>query len=181
MRGKTCGINGGRGDQQLEVITARPLEQTFEITEQKVDIEAAFVRFIDDDRVVLPQQRIGLGFGKQDAVGHQLDLRAARNLLVEADLVADILAKWRAEFFSDSPRDTGGRQAARLGVTDQAAHAASSRDAQLGKLGGFARAGLTADDDHRMRRDRRGDFVAPGRNRQGFRKQQLHRQIIMLR
>jgi hypothetical protein len=32
-----------------------------------------------------------------------------------------------------------------------------------------------------MRRDRRGDFVAPGRNRQGFRKQQLHRQIIMLR
>ena len=139
------------------------------------------MRLIDNDRVVLPQQRIGLGFGKQDAVGHQLDLRAARHLLVEADLEADILAKRRAEFFSDSSRDAGRGKTTRLGVTDQAAHAAPGRDAQLGKLCGFARAGLTADDDHRMSRDRRGDFVAPGRNRQGFRKQQLHWQIILPR
>ena len=77
MRGKARRIDGGRCDHQLEVIAARPLKQAFEIAEQKINIEAAFVRLIDDHRVVLTQQRIGLGLGQQDAVGHQLDFRAA--------------------------------------------------------------------------------------------------------
>ena len=64
-------IDGRRGDDHLEI---RALRQQFaQVAENKVDIEAALVRFIDDQRVVLHQQAVLLNFRQQDTVGHQLD------------------------------------------------------------------------------------------------------------
>ena len=60
-----------RGDDQLEVGPLR--QQPLEVAEQEVDVEAALVRLVDDDRVVLPQLPVALQLGEQDAVGHQLD------------------------------------------------------------------------------------------------------------
>jgi hypothetical protein len=48
--GEALGVDGGRGDDQLQI---RPLrQQLFQVAEQEVDVEAAFVRLVDDDRVV---------------------------------------------------------------------------------------------------------------------------------
>jgi hypothetical protein len=69
--GKTVGVDGGRGDDDLEVGPAR--QDLAQVAQQKVDVQAAFVRLVDDDGVVGLQQRVGLGFGQQNAVGHELD------------------------------------------------------------------------------------------------------------
>ena len=48
-------------------------QQPAEVAEQEVDVQAALVRLVDDDRVVLAQLPVALELGEQDAVGHQLD------------------------------------------------------------------------------------------------------------
>ena len=90
MAGKPLGVDRGRGNDDLQI---RPLrQQLLEIAEQKIDIEAALMRLVDDDCVVCPQQRIALRFRQQNAVGHQLDRGAGRQCIVETDLVAHMLA-----------------------------------------------------------------------------------------
>ena len=49
-------------------------QQPLQVAEQEIDVEAALVRLVDDDRVVRAQKRIALRLGQQDAVGHQLDV-----------------------------------------------------------------------------------------------------------
>ncbi|MFQ6313692.1 hypothetical protein [Lysobacter capsici] len=66
MRGETLGVDGRRGDDDLQV--AALLQQLLEIAQQEVDVEAAFVRLVDQDRVVGRQPAVGLDFGQQDAV-----------------------------------------------------------------------------------------------------------------
>src|SRR5690606_17460010 len=57
--GKTLQVDGRRGDDDLEV---RPLRQNgLQIAEQKVDIQAALVRLIDDQRVISRQVAVILG------------------------------------------------------------------------------------------------------------------------
>jgi hypothetical protein len=50
MLRKALGVDGRRGDDDLQVGPAR--QQLLEIAEQKVDVQAALVRLVDDDRVV---------------------------------------------------------------------------------------------------------------------------------
>ena len=67
-------INGCRGDDHLQI---RPLGQDgLEVTQQEIDIEAALVRLVDDQGVIAGEVTVILGFGQQNAVGHQLDQRA---------------------------------------------------------------------------------------------------------
>ncbi len=91
MAREAIGVDGGRGDDDLQIGTLR--QQLLQVAEQEVDIEAALVRFVDDDRVVLPEQRIGLRLGQQYAVGHQLDPRALAQGVREAHLEADVFAQ----------------------------------------------------------------------------------------
>ena len=86
MRGETLRIDRGGGDDELEI--SAPGQQLLEIAEQEIDIEAALVRFIDNDRIVCQQLRIALGFCQQDAVGHELDVRIRTHLIGKAHLVA---------------------------------------------------------------------------------------------
>jgi len=44
------GVDGRRRDDDLQVRTAR--QQLLQVTEQEVDVQTAFVRFVDDDGVV---------------------------------------------------------------------------------------------------------------------------------
>ncbi len=155
-------VDGRRGHDQLQV---RPLRQDLaQVAEQEIDVEAAFVRLVDDQRVIRPQQRIGLRLGQQDAVGHQLDRGARREIVGKTYLVADHLAERRTEFLGDPA--AGGRrgQPARLGMADQAAAAraepAAERETDLRQLGGLARAGLAADDHHLVPGDRARDLLA---------------------
>ena len=87
MRGKPVGVDGGRGHDDLQVGPA--WQDLAQVTEQEVDVQAAFVRLVDDQRVVLAQQRVGLRFGQQDAVGHQLDTGTGAQPVLKAHLESD--------------------------------------------------------------------------------------------
>ncbi len=65
---KTFRVDGGRSNDHLQIRTTR--QQLPQIAQQEVDVQAALVRFIDDDGVVLHQQTVLLNFGQQDPVGH---------------------------------------------------------------------------------------------------------------
>ena len=73
---EALGVDRRRRDDHLQV---RPLRQDpGEVAEQEVDVEAALVRLVDDDRVVAAQQPVVLGLGQQQAVGHEPDQACPR-------------------------------------------------------------------------------------------------------
>ncbi len=146
VRGEARGVDGGRGDDDLEIGALG--RQALQVPEQEIDVQAALVRLVDDQRVVGAQPRIALRLGQQNAVGHELDQAVLAHLLGEAHLEADHLANARAQLLGHAPRHRARRQPARLGAADQARRATAGRQAQLGQLGGLARAGLTGDDHH---------------------------------
>ncbi|MPM26547.1 hypothetical protein SDC9_73051 [bioreactor metagenome] len=121
--GKAVRIDGGRGDHHLQI---GPLGQNLlDVAQQKVDVQAALVRLVDDQRVVGLEQRIGLRLGQQNAVGHQLDGRALLQRVLKPHLVAHHLAQRRLELLGNPLGDRRGRNPARLRVADQmAAHVA---------------------------------------------------------
>ena len=61
--------------------------------EQKIEIEVALVRFVENQRVVAREPGIALELAQQHAVGHQLDQRARAGAIDEPDLVADQVAE----------------------------------------------------------------------------------------
>ncbi len=107
VRGEARGVDRCRGDDQLEVAPTH--EQALQITQEEVDIQAALVRFVENDRVVRVEPGIGLCLGEQDAVGHELDQRAFADLIGEAHLEADEIA----EFACRVPRRRGARHCVR--------------------------------------------------------------------
>ena len=160
MAREAFGVDGGRGDDDLQV--RPPRQQLLQVAQQEIDVEAALVRLVDDDGVVATQQRVALRLGQQDAVGHQLDGRVGAGAVIEAHLVADHLAHRRVQFLGDALGHRSRGQAARLGVADHLAAAASQFQADLGQLRGLARAGLAADDHDLMGRDGARDLLPPG-------------------
>ncbi len=95
-------------------------------------------------------QRIPLGFGQQDAVGHDLDVGVGAGPVLEADLVAHRLSEILSQFLGDTGGHGGGGDAPGLGAADPAVDAAPGGQAELGDLGGLARSGLPGDDGHRV-------------------------------
>ena len=170
--GKALRIDRCRGDDDLQVRPAR--QELLQIAEQEIDVEAALVRLVDDDRVVSAQQRIVLRFSQQDAVGHQLDRRAGRQRVVKAHLIAHVFAHRRANLLRNPLGRRRGGNPARLRMADQPgaarANAPSDRQADLRQLRGLARAGFTRDDHHLVLGDGLSNLIAAGRNRQRLRK-----------
>ena len=158
-------VDGGRSDDDFQVFSF--FDQLLQIAEQKIDVQASFVRFIEDDGVVGAQQRVALRLGEQDAVGHQLKDGVRPHPVVEAYLVADQAAELGLQFLGDARRYRACGDAPRLGVADDPARAAGAAarapahfQQDLRDLRGLARTGLAANDDDRMRGDRAGDLFA---------------------
>src|SRR5690606_8903333 len=105
---------GRRGDDDFEVGSLR--QQLFEVAEQKVDGEAAFVGLVNDDDVVLFEQPITMNFIQKDAVGHEFDARIFTDLVGETHLVADKAAQLCSKLFGNAFGDGAGGEPARLGV-----------------------------------------------------------------
>ncbi|KAG0772223.1 hypothetical protein G6F22_015902 [Rhizopus arrhizus] len=125
MLGEAFGVDGGRGDDQLQVRALA--QQLLQVAQQEVDIEAAFVRFVNDDRVVVRQPAVTGDLRQQDAVGHQLDGRVGAGAVVEPHLVAHHFAHRRIELLGDALGHRGRGQAARLGMADHLLAAAAHR------------------------------------------------------
>ncbi len=85
--GEALGVDGGRRDDDLEVGALG--EQPSQVAEQEVDVEAALVGLVDDDRVVAAERAVALDLGQQDAVGHELDHGVGPDLVGEAHRIAD--------------------------------------------------------------------------------------------
>ena len=160
--GEPLRVDRGRGDDQLEVGALG--QQPPQVAEQEVDVEAALVGLVDDDRVVLLQLPVALQLGEQDAVGHQLDPARLRRPVGEPDLVADQVAELGLQLRGDPLGHRAGRDPAGLGVPDQAAAragpAAAELEADLRDLGGLPGPGLPGDDHDLVVADRGGDVLA---------------------
>ena len=137
MFAESLRVERRRGHDELQL--GPLLQHAAQIAEQKVDIQAALVGLVDDQGVVLAQQRIALRLGEQDAVGHQLDVAVARCLVGKADLVANVVADLGLQLLGNARRRGTCGNAARLSMADQAAGAASQLKADLGQLRGLAR------------------------------------------
>ncbi len=164
MLGEALQIDGGRRDDDLQIGT--PWQQGLEVAQQKIDVQAALVGLVDDDGVVALEKTVVLGLGQQDAIGHQLDQGIGIALVFETHLVTHQPAQWRRQFLGDTAGHAARSDPAWLGMGDQAMLAAAQFQADLGQLGGLARAGFTGNDQHLMLGEHLLDFVALGGNGQ---------------
>ena len=167
MLGEALGIDGRRRDDDLEIGSAG--EQLSQVTEDEVDVEAAFVRFVDDQCVVASEHTVALNFGEENAVGHELDVGAVRDLVGEPHGVSNGVAEFGVEFFGDTFGNGACCQPARLCMSDQAADATSEFETDLRDLSCLTRAGLAGDDDNLILRDRGRDVVLALTDGQSFR------------
>ncbi|MQM36937.1 hypothetical protein KBTX_00926 [wastewater metagenome] len=155
--GETLRVDRGRGDDDLQV--RPPGQEVFQVAEQEVDVEAALVGLVDDDRVVVGEVRVALGLGEEHAVGGELHPGAVGDMVTETDLVADPGPDLGAAFLGDPGGQTARGDAPRLAVRDHAGHTAAEVKADLGQLGALAGAGLAADHHHLVLPDGLGDIV----------------------
>jgi len=124
------------------------------------------VGLVDDQRVVLIEKAIMLGFCQQNAVGHQLDQAFRPGLVLEPHLVAHRLPQRLFQFLGDARRHRARGDAARLGVTDNPGQSAPRLQTDLGQLRRLAGTRLAANDDDLMQADGGQNIVLLLRNRQ---------------
>ena len=89
-----------------------------QVAQDEVDVEAALVRLVDDQRVVRREPAVAANLVQQDAVGHDLDQRARARLIREPHLETDGLAEPHLEL---------ARRAARPPLAPRSAAAACDR------------------------------------------------------
>ena len=154
---ETFGVERGRRDDHLEV--GPRAQQLRKVPQQEIDVEAAFVRLVDDDRVVGFEAPVALRLREKDAVRHQLDVGVRRRAVGKAHLVADRPADRLTQLVRDARRHRARRDPPRLRVADKTPFAATRGKADLGQLRRLARAGLATDDDDRVRADQACNLV----------------------
>ncbi len=158
MARETLRVDGRGGDNDLQIRALR--QDALEVAEDEINVQASFVRLVNDEGGVAAQQLVVLNFGEQNAVGHELDSALFADFGGESHLVADGFADFLAEFFGDAFGDGTRGEAARLGVADEALLSQAQVEAHFGDLGGFTRAGFTRDDDDLVVADRVHDVFA---------------------
>jgi hypothetical protein len=138
-------------------------EEALQVAEQEVDVEAALVGLVDDDRVVAREVAVAVDLVEQDAVGHHLDSGLLARLVGEAHLVAHEAAELDAELLRDALGDRARSEAAGLGVRDRAP---PELEADLRQLRGLARPGGARDDHDLVVADGARDLLASAGDRQ---------------
>ena len=130
MPGKLFCIDRRGGDQQLEIRASG--QQGFQVTQQEVDIQAAFVRLIDNDGVVGIQVAVMRRFRQQNTIGHELDIATRAAAFPEPHLVTDDAAQLAMQFFGNPLRHGPCGDASWLGAGDQSTRSPARLQAQLG-------------------------------------------------
>ena len=161
---ETIGVDRRGGDDDMEVVTS--VEQSTEITQQEVDVEAPLVGLVDDDRVIATEFRVALQFGEEDAVGHQADPCRRPDTVVEADAESDLRTEFDPELTRHPRCDRPGRDPAGLRVADHTRRSTSGSQAEFRQLGALARPGLTGDDHHAVLPDGGDQRIGVGGDRE---------------
>ena len=121
MVGETLRVDGGRGDDDLQVGTSAA--KLMQVPKEEINVEAALVSLVDDDRVVCAQVTIAIELSEKNAICHDLDQCVLGHPVVETDSETDCLADTAAELFGDSLGNGSGSEPARLSMADQPAYA----------------------------------------------------------
>ena len=130
MARETFRVDGCGGNDNFQVRAAR--QELFQIAQQKINVQAALVRLINNDGVILHQQAILLDFRQQDTVGHQLNHGVFADVVAEADFITDTATRLALQLFGNTVSDGARRQSTRLGVANQAFQAAPQLHADFG-------------------------------------------------
>ena len=141
-------LDRGRGDDDFQIRALR--QQLLEIAEQKINIQAALVGLIDNQRVIAIQKTVMLHFCQQDAVGHYLDPGRFRGVVGKPHLVPDLLPYRLTQFFGNPAGNTARGDTPGLGMANKPADAPPQVQANLRNLSGFTGPGLTSNDHHLM-------------------------------
>ena len=157
--GKSLGVDRRRGDDRPQLGPAEA--ELAQVAEQEINIERALVGLVDDQGVVLPEQRVALQLGEQHAVGEVFDDGLGRGVVGEPDLAADFAAPWHAQLLRHPARNRQRGHPARLRAGDAAGGAAAGGEAHLGNLRRLAGSGFARQDQHRVPLDGRRDFLRP--------------------
>ena len=85
MPGKLFYINGGRGNDKLKILS--PFQKVVQKTQYKVDIETAFMGFVDNDNLIVVKPAVIFQLRQQNAVRHKLDNGIVGSAVSKAHLV----------------------------------------------------------------------------------------------
>ncbi len=135
MGGKFFSINCCRGNDDPEVFSL--YQQLCCITKEKVDIQAAFVCFIDNECIVCMQTMIRPCFSQQHTVCHKFYFCISCGFILKTDFVADKITIFCTEFLGDSLSDSYGSDSTRLGTAYHFFLAAACVEAHFRQLCGF--------------------------------------------
>ena len=116
MLTKAFVIDRGRRDDDFQITALG--DQPLDVPQQEINIQAPFMGFIDNQRVILFEQLIPAGFRKQHAIGEQFDPGTLADLVLEAHLIANQVAQLRLSLLSNPRCNRASRQTAWLGMSD---------------------------------------------------------------
>ena len=122
--------------------------------------------FVNNDQFIICKEPIGLRFGQQYAIGHQLDIGVIAGLVIESDFETDILAEGRLELAGNPAGYTASSNSPRLGVTNVSADTDSQLQSDQRKLRRLTTSRFATDHDDLMIVNGVSDFVTAKGNRQ---------------
>ena len=142
--------------------------QQAQIPQQKIDIQTALVRFINNNRIVLIQIRIALNLRQQHPIRHHLDPRLGHRLILKPNFAPHLGTPRNLQLLCNAPRHGQRRHAPRLSTRNFCRHTAASLQTHFGQLCRLPRSRLTRHNHHRMFSNRPDNLILPRCNRQRF-------------
>ena len=165
-------LGGDRRGSDHDAQIGSSLDRVAQRPEQQVDRDASLVRFVEDDRVVVAQERIAPEPRREHAIGADLDPRSEREPPLEAGSPSDAGADRDAAGLGKPRGDRPRGDATGLGDRDPPVDAATDREAEPRDLGALAAARRTAHDDDPMPSDRLAEGI-PDRGDREFRRRRV--------
>ncbi len=150
------GVNGGRGNDQLQVFA--PGQQLVEVAEQEVDVQAALMSLVNDQGVVGTQVAVAPGLSQENSVGHELDPGCRAGAILKANLGTH--HPGLAQLLLNSLGDRQGGNTAGLGAADHGPfRCPACIQTHLRQLGCLAGPGITGNNNDLVAFDSLDDFV----------------------